>query len=201
MHVAPHNENGMGRRILIVFMAAVVLLTGTAIVAPQPAEAWVRASKTGKPGSLVIPSPMAIDEYDGFVMYMTWRTSTGPLVYRSPATRGPQRVVGVYTVQEWTPSFGWTNTTTQTTNTFRIRRGVNAIRLPELYRAPQTTRGYFRVRFAFAWANARTGRILGTAEVLPDRASDHQCVTTFRPCETGAGWIRTGRLYTHGGGW
>jgi hypothetical protein len=107
----------------------------------------------------------------------------------------------VYQVQEWTPSFGWTTVTQQVTGNYRIPRGVRAVRLPQLYRAPQVQRGYFRVVFAFSWVNARTGASLGTSGLLPNRASDHTCSTWSRPCTTADGWIRTGRLHTHGGGW
>ena len=65
---------------------------------------------------------MAIDSWDGFVWYMEWRTQRGPLVNRSPLTQGPQNVVGIYLVQEWTPTFGWTNVTSQTTPTYRISK-------------------------------------------------------------------------------
>lgn len=178
-----------------------VILLMAAMFAPRPAEAWYRAGKQGRPGSFTAPKPMAIDSYDGLVMYLEWRTARGPLVYRSPATRGPQNVLGIYTVQEWTPSFGWTNTTSQTTQLYRIPRGVNAVRLPALDRAPQTTRGYFRVAYTIAWVNARTNAALGTAVKLPNLATDHRCITDRRPCATGEGFIRAGRLYTHGGGW
>lgn len=188
-------------RVLATLALTLVTLATGVLTTAAPADAWMRIGQKGRPGKVVVGQPMAIDEYDGYVMYLTWRSQRGPLVYRSPATRGPQNVLGSYVVQEWTPSFGWTNTTTQTTRVFRIPAGQSAVRLPELYRAPTTQRGYFRVAYVFAWSNARTGRSLGQTVALPNLSTDHRCVTSFRACETGPGWIRTGRLRTHGGGW
>lgn len=188
-------------RLLVTIVLTLASIAAGILLDAAPAEAWYTANKSRRPGAVVISPPQAIDSYDGWVMYLNWRTQRGPLVYRSPKTRGPQDVMGVYTVQEWGSQTGWTNVTSQVTGLHRIPAGRRAVRLPALDRAPTTQRGYFRVRFAFAWVNARTSAPLGARVVLPNLASDHRCITNRRPCQTGPGWIRTGKLYTHSGGW
>lgn len=195
-----HRPSAISRALVALVMTVAIAIT-SGVVGATPASAWTRLEAVGRPGRVALLPPMAIDSYDGYVMYLNWRTAKGPLVYRSPANRRAQNVVGIYTLQEWTPSFGWTNTTRQVTNAWRIPRGRNAVRLPALDLAPQTQRGYFRVAFTISWTTAATGNRLGYDILLPNRATDHECITRYRPCQTGEGWIRTGRLHTHGGGW
>jgi hypothetical protein len=188
-------------RVVATLALTLVMLAAGVLTSARPADAWYRANALRRPGPVAVPTPFVVDEYDGFVLHLHWRTHQGPLVYRSPATRGPQTVMAIYTIQDWTPSFGWTNTTRQVTQVYTIPRGQRAVRLPKLDLAPTNTRGYFRVQYAIAWSNARTGASLGGSLIMPNLATDHTCETLSRPCVTGAGFIRTGRLWTHGGGW
>lgn len=200
MTTVQHRPSAIARLLVAVAMTVAILLT-SGVVGATPASAWTRLEPSGRPGKVALSPPMAIDSYDGYVMYLNWRTAKGPLVYRSPANRRAQNVAGIYTLQEWTPSFGWTNITRQVTNVHRIRRGHSWVRLPALDLAPNTQRGYFRVAFTIAWSTAATGKGLGYVSILPNRATDHQCITRYRPCQAGVGWMRTGRLFSHGGGW
>jgi hypothetical protein len=166
------------------------------------AGAWYHATSSGAPGRVLVPQVVSIDDgqYTTYGPYLTLMSNQGPTVYRSPRTRGPQNVLGIYQIARYETD-RWVAVTQQVTPVSRIPTGYRAVQLPRLYRSPRIQRGYFRVSWTIAWQNARTGGPLGNTVILPSKFSDFRCATPHRPCESTEQWIRIGRANALGGGW
>lgn len=188
-------------RLRTVLAVLLTLLAVSTTIGADQAQAWTRAVSQGRPGSLNLPYVRAYDEgqYTTYGPYLAF-SSARPTVYRSPATSGAQDVMGLYTIQRWNGS-SWSNVTSQRTAAYRIPAGYSYVQLPGVSRAPSTQRGYFRVVWVFAWADARSGASLGSTSIVPAHSGDLRCATTARPCSASAGWVRIGRAYALGGGW
>ena len=146
--------------------------------------------------SIAVPNGMG-----GVIYTYTWQLRIsnpfGPTVTRSPATSGAQDANVIYSVQVWDGT-QWTERLRVVRNG-RIPAGYNAVRSPSFDAYPTVAvRGYVRVVIGINWFVAGTNTRLGYTNLVPDRASDHQCATTVRPCELYNGFARLGSSF---GGW
>jgi hypothetical protein len=183
------------QRVLLAVLVVMVVL-GSAPV--SKARAWTYNASTGRPGSVIVPTIYVGD------LLMPWGLrqftlygSTGPLVYRSPATTGAQAVAARYVVEKWN-GYAWVMTTQTGMLSGTIAAGQTApYRFAAPYIQPVATRGYFRVSYIFAWSANGVG--LGGTKVIGNLTSDHGCVTPYRLCQSYAGYFRTGGMGT--GAW
>lgn len=180
------------QRILLT-VAVFIVLFGSLPV--DKAFAWSYLLPSGRPGAVSIPRVYISDLPAGAnILYPTFynsSTSSGPIVYRSPATSGDQFVSGTYALQflngsDWvtiayavnSPFSGW------------IRAGQNSIVFPNLYIQPYPIQaGYYRVTWVFAWKTG-AGVVLGSTAVVSNLATDHVCYKTTIPCRSYAGSVR-----------
>jgi hypothetical protein len=187
------------RRIVTVATAVAAFVTLT--MQASPAHAWVYAGTAGRPGGVTIPqvsmADMQVQTSYGPVTTFTLMSDTGPTVGRSPATSGAQDVLAIYYVQ-WSSGGPW-ETVANPVVTARIPSGSASVRLPAVYIHPNSPKGYYRMAFGFTWNVAGTSTSLGTSFVMPDRTSDHRCITPYRRCAVYAGYARVGGIYGNGG--
>jgi hypothetical protein len=188
-------------RVFLTALACVIAFA-TFLGMVSDAGAWYHSKSSRAPGRVLVPQVVSIDEaqYTTYGPFLTLMSNQGPTVYRSPRTRGPQDVLGIYQIERYETD-RWVVVTQQVTPLSRIRSGYRAVQLPRLYRSPRIQRGYFRVSWGIAWQDARTGGPLGATIILPSQLSDFRCATPHRPCESAEQWIRIGRANALGGGW
>ena len=189
----------VGRRIIVLGAMVATLVAGNA----GTAQAWSYTAASGSAGSVTLPR---INVSDIFVNYggtsaatLTIDSTTGPLVYRSPATTGAQDVFAIYQLEKWNGS-AWASVA-QSTKSGRIAAGYNAIRLPRVSFMPTSGKGYYRVAFAIGWKVPGASTNLGMGVLNANATSDFACISPLRPCQVSAGFVQVGRLYQLGGGW
>lgn len=181
------------------FLAGLTLMAIVFVTGSSPASAWAYEGSGGTPGGVtgVYPAQL-IDAYIAGNYQATFMQN-GSVVTKSRAFTGAQDVMVLYLTQIWTNA-GWQ---TVTTNTGSVRIGATtaSMRLPNLYVAPNSMKGYYRVVQGIFWFKAGTDQQLGVAIVAPSVNGDMQCVTNQRPCAQYPGYLRYGRLNSLGGGW
>lgn len=177
------------RSLLVVLVMSVTL----SVVQSAPASAYTWRN-SGRPGR-VVGYQVQGSHYNSctFTTYYTcftpWVVGTGPLVYRSPASSGTQKIAAVYQLQYHDGS-NWVNQA-QRIHTRYLRRGDNRLRMPRIDFLPNGG-GYFRVVIGVAWSNYADTIGYGSKRLVYNQYGDFTCNTRF-PCEAGAGyvWLRS----------
>lgn len=172
-------------RVLLVAIVAALMLT---VVQTAPASAYT-TRKSGAPGRVTVYQVQG-SHYDVcpstyYSCFNPWVVATGPLVGRSPASSGAQRIGVVYNLQRWNGS-SWVHQSQQT-HVRIMDRGVNRLRMPRIDFLPNSA-GHFRVTMVVGWANGRDTRGFGSRVYAFNQAADYTCNTRF-PCQVGAGWV------------
>jgi len=192
----PRARFSSARRLATAAAGALALLGLTT----APASAWQYTGTIGSAGAVEsAPQIQVADLFVASAASLTLMTESGPVVRRSPATRGAQIVVVVYSVQRYDGA-QWLLVTHQR-SLARVPAGVQRMRLANAYLQPLQSRGYFRVQMVCGWFAAGNGAKLGSTVLTPDAAADHRCITRSRPCQASAGFVRLGRTIEAGGGW
>ncbi|MFD9474934.1 hypothetical protein [Streptomyces goshikiensis] len=171
---------------------AVTLLLGTLATAP-PAAAWTSEGMLGQVGA-VTPPPVSVSDIGFYpqALTLTFNSSVGPIVQRSPATTDAQNVISFYLVERWTGST-W-NTVTSQRHAARIEANQNTAQFPAVFIQPTSGTGDYRFTFSVHWFPDGQSVSLGDLKPAPNDASDLVCVTTRRPCTQYAGHITIGPI-------
>ena len=184
----------VSRRVKPVLVAGALTLALTAATSgAEPASAWQFASTYGSAGSVVPPTIYIGDVFQGGTKYFTVFGSTGPTVYRSPATSGVQYVRVRYVVERWNGA-AWQVLASSNVFSGQIaanQSGVRFTQAPNML--PTVTTGYFRLTYAVGWLDA-AGTTLALASIVPNLTSDQFCTTVNpnRSCTTYAGYVAVG---------
>ena len=175
-------------RVFVVALAGVAAVVAVVLAAPAGA---VTQSYKGKPGSWSLSkiqgSHYNLCEGQLYTCFNPWVVGSGPVVYRSPASRGPQVVGAAYTLSRWdTTTRRWV---TQATKTHLVSfGGRNRVRLPRVNFHP-THAGHLRVGIFVGWSTP-SDRTLGTRGAVYNHSRDYLCNTRFASfCSVGDGWV------------
>lgn len=176
-------------RVLLVLLATVIALT---VLQAAPASAYTTRS-SGSPGRVTgyvvqgshydtCPSPY-------YTCFTPWVVGTGPMVYRSPASRGTQLITAVYKLQRYDGSY-WVDHS-QRVHTRYLYAGYGRLRMPRVDFLPNSG-GYFRVIIGVAWTNSADTASHGAKVLTYNQVGDYTCNTRF-PCDARNGyvWLRS----------
>ena len=130
----------------------------------------------------------------GLKCYTSWLIADGPVVTRSPAFGGTQRVTVLYTFKRWN---GNNFAPFYRASAVRyIGAGTSAIRLPYGDVLPNPNNGYFRVQINISWKNGSGSRYYGSKVLYFNQNRDYYCNTIF----TSACSVGSGSVYLTGAG-
>lgn len=190
MNATITNQAQRAARTLLVVL---VLAVGMSLLQSAPASAYT-VNNNGRPGR-VVGYQVQGTHYNScthttyYTCFTPWVVGTGPLVYRSPASTGAQKIGAVYQLQYYNGS-SWIDYG-QRIYTRYLRRGDSRLRLPRIDFLPNRG-GSFRVKIGVVWTNRRETRNLGAKVLTYNQYGDFVCNTRY-PCEAGAGyvWLRS----------
>lgn len=181
----------IARRSLLSMLVVLVLFASMPI---SKAHAWMYSSVSGRPGHVVVPTVYISDLPSGAntlsLTFYNSSTSTGPVVYRSPAAAGDQIIIGNYVLEIWNGS-AWVTAARQPLGPFQrvIKANQSYVVFPNLYIQPvNKPAGYYRLTWVFMWGTS-TAVTLGSLKVVSHLAPDHVCYRTSRSCQAYAGYI------------
>jgi hypothetical protein len=159
------------------------------------AHAWSYAKLSSRPGAVIVPTVYISDLPAGNnILSLTLTNSsvsTGPVVYRSPATTGDQIILAAYGVEMWNGA-GWVPFAYSPMGVLRltIRANQSSVVFPNLYiQPPVMPAGYYRVTWSFVWGTT-TGAALGSTNVVSNLTTDHVCGSTNRWCRAYVGYFQ-----------
>jgi hypothetical protein len=177
------------RLILALLVVATVMTT----VRATPAAAYGTVSNGSHPGRVIVYQVQG-SHYNScvgqsYTCFTPWVVGTGPMVYRSPASTGTQKIGVYYQLQRWTGST-WAVQSERTHAAF-LHAGYDRIQMPRVDFLPNRG-GYFRLVVVVAWNNANETRAFGSRSYIYNDRADYVCNTRF-PCSVGAGnvWLRS----------
>ncbi len=176
-------------------LAVLLVIIAFGSIPVGKASAWSYDKLSRRPGAVIIPTVYIVDLPAGNnILSLTLTNSsvsTGPVVYRSPASTGDQIVVAAYGVEMWNGS-SWVPFAYSPTGVLSlpIKANQSAVVFPNLYiQPPVMPAGYYRVTWSFVWGTA-TGAPLGATNVVSNLATDHVCGSTNRWCRAYAGFFQ-----------
>ena len=168
------------------FATVVLFALVLGLLQSTPASAYTQRTK-GQPGG-VYAYKIQGSHFNGcegrlYTCFSPWVVGTGPVVYRSRASRRRQVIAIAY--QLW-----WRNDSAWVKWNERIHHrvlypGYSRIQMPRVDFLPNRG-GYFKVIILVHWQGLR--RALGTRVLNYNERGDYVCNTRF-PCATGGGWV------------
>lgn len=174
-------------------LAVLVALAMGALTPATPAAAWASGGGSGQAAPVTLPQVSVADiGFHPQPPTLTFTSTVGPVVRRSPATGGGQDVHVFYVVERWTGT-SWATVTTQR-HVGAIGAGQSEARFPAVFVQPTSGTGDYRVTFISRWFAAGTGTALGDQKWVLDKVADHVCVSTRRPCTSHPGYVDIGAI-------
>ncbi|MFE6905544.1 hypothetical protein [Streptomyces erythrochromogenes] len=191
MTTMPPSRNPFHR--IPTLLATTATLALASLSTATPAAAWGSESVIGQAGTVTPPQVTVSDiGFHPQPPTLTFNSSAGPLVKRSPAATGAQNVFAHYIVERWTGA-RWDAITMQQ-HVRRIDADQSETRFPALFIQPVAGTGNYRVVLTFHWFEAGQNASIGATKLVPDAVSDQMCVTPRRPCTSYAGYVTIGPI-------